>query len=136
MKPGILSVRNGQRHPQATLSLSWLNLGLETSLSDEASTDYAVELGPLVALWSSQVILRLAGAELAEVLCRLGHDILEELEGDSAQGFTWKKKNKLDCRCLLLYPRKIGGAINGLLVGRLKRGSQSSGQLRGCEAEL
>jgi len=40
-----------------------------------------VELGPLVPLRPAQVVLRLAGAELAEVLGCLGHYILEELKG-------------------------------------------------------
>jgi hypothetical protein len=51
-------------------------------------THYAVELGALVALGTTPRVLTLACAELAEVLCCLGDDILEELEGDAAKRFT------------------------------------------------
>jgi hypothetical protein len=42
---------------------------------------YSVELGSLVALWPALVVLRLAGAELAEVLGCSRDDIFEEFEG-------------------------------------------------------
>ena len=45
-----------------------------------------MKLGPLVALRLALRILRLAGAELAEVLGCLGHDILEELKRYAAEG--------------------------------------------------
>jgi hypothetical protein len=48
----------------------------------------AVELGALVALGAAQVVLGLAGAELAEVLGGLGHHVLEELEGDASEGLA------------------------------------------------
>jgi hypothetical protein len=48
-----------------------------------------VELAPLVALGLAAVILGLARAELAKVLGRPGHRVLEELEGDTAEGFAW-----------------------------------------------
>lgn len=49
--------------------------------SEMRDTHYAVELGALVALGTTSGVLTLAGTELAEVLCCLGDDILEELEG-------------------------------------------------------
>lgn len=49
-------------------------------------THHAVELGPLIALGLALGVLRLAGAELAEVLGSLGDDILEELECYTAEG--------------------------------------------------
>jgi hypothetical protein len=53
-------------------------------------THYAVELGALVALGTTPGVLALAGAELAEVLCCLGDDILEEFEGDATKRFTYE----------------------------------------------
>lgn len=50
--------------------------------------DYAMKFGALVSLRPTGGVLGLAGAELAEVLGRLGDDILEELNGDSAERFT------------------------------------------------
>ena len=50
-----------------------------------------MELGRLVALGPAGGVLGLAGAELAEVLGRLGNYILEQLKGDAAEGFTWRK---------------------------------------------
>lgn len=52
-------------------------------------TDYTVELGALVALRPALGVLGLAGAELAEVLSRLWHNIVEELERDAAQRLTY-----------------------------------------------
>jgi hypothetical protein len=49
-----------------------------------------VELGALVALGTTPGVLALAGAELAEVLCCLGDDILEEFEGDATKRFTYE----------------------------------------------
>lgn len=49
-----------------------------------------MELGALVALRAAEIVLALARAELAEVLGSLGHNILEELEGDATEGFTWR----------------------------------------------
>ena len=43
-----------------------------------------MKLGAFKALWPLHVVLALARAELAEVLGRLGHHILEEFEGDAA----------------------------------------------------
>lgn len=51
-------------------------------------TNDAVELGALVALWPAYIALGFAGAELAEVLSGLGDDVLEELEGDAAEGLA------------------------------------------------
>jgi hypothetical protein len=48
----------------------------------------AVELGALVALGTAQVVLGLAGAELAEVLGGSGNHVLEELEGDAPEGLA------------------------------------------------
>ena len=48
----------------------------------------SVEFGALVALGLAHGVLGLAGTELAEVLGRPGHYILEELEGDSAERLT------------------------------------------------
>ncbi len=48
-----------------------------------------MESRPLVPLRAAQVVLRLAGAELPEVLGRLGHRVLEELEGYAAQRLAW-----------------------------------------------
>jgi hypothetical protein len=47
-----------------------------------------VELGALVALGTAQVVLGLAGAELAEVLGGSGNHVLEELEGDAPEGLA------------------------------------------------
>jgi hypothetical protein len=47
-----------------------------------------MELGALVALGLAAGVLGLAGAELAEILGGLGDDVLEELEGDAAEGFA------------------------------------------------
>lgn len=58
--------------------------------SEMRETHYAVELGALVALGTTSGVLTLAGTELAEVLCCLGDDILEEFEGDATQRFTWE----------------------------------------------
>lgn len=44
-----------------------------------------MELGPLVALRLPLRIPRLAGAELAEVLRRLGNGVLEELKGHATE---------------------------------------------------
>lgn len=55
------------------------------------STYDAVELGALVALRPAEGVLGLAGAELPKVLGRLGHDVLEELKGYSAE--------RLACPC-------------------------------------
>jgi hypothetical protein len=48
-----------------------------------------VELGPLVALRTAQVVLVLARAELAEVLGCPGYHVLKQLKGDAAEGFAW-----------------------------------------------
>ena len=47
-----------------------------------------MEFAPLVPLGPAKVVLALARAELAEVLGRLGDYILEELEGDAAEGLA------------------------------------------------
>jgi hypothetical protein len=47
-----------------------------------------VELAPLVALRPPEMVLRLARAELAEVLGGLGDYIGEELELDAAERFS------------------------------------------------
>jgi hypothetical protein len=52
-------------------------------------TDDSVELAAFVALGSSEVVLRFAGAELAEVLSCFGNYICEELELDSAEWLAW-----------------------------------------------
>lgn len=50
-----------------------------------------MKLGALISLRPTEVVLGLAGAELPEILGRLGHDVLEELECDAAEWFTcWK----------------------------------------------
>jgi hypothetical protein len=48
-----------------------------------------MELGALVTLGPAHGVLGLAGAELAEVLCRFGNDIFEELKGDAAERLSW-----------------------------------------------
>lgn len=52
---------------------------------NKVRTYHAVELGPLVALRLPLRVPRLAGAELAEVLGRLGDGVLEELKGHAAE---------------------------------------------------
>lgn len=60
----------------------------EKEAGNKGETNNAVELGALVALGPAVGALGLAGAELAEVLSRLGADVVEELESDAAEGFT------------------------------------------------
>lgn len=48
-------------------------------------TYHAVELGSLVALGPTHVVLGFAGAELAKVFGRLGDDIFEKLKRDTTQ---------------------------------------------------
>lgn len=59
------------------------------SLPRGEGTHDAVELGGLVALRLALGVPRLAGAELAEVLGRLGDGVLEELKGHAAEGCAW-----------------------------------------------
>lgn len=47
-----------------------------------------MKLAPLIALRPPQMILRFPRAKLPEVLRRLGYDIGEEFELDSAQWFA------------------------------------------------
>jgi hypothetical protein len=47
-----------------------------------------MKLGALISLRATQMILRLARAELAKVLCRLGDYIGEELELNTSERFT------------------------------------------------
>jgi len=49
-----------------------------------------MKLAPLITLRSPEMVLCLSGAELTEVLGSLGHDVCEELELDSAEGFAWE----------------------------------------------
>lgn len=72
------------RSPCSTATSGRSPFRLLGGLTGGGTTNYPVELRPLVSLGSSQVILGLAGAELAEVLGSSGNDILEELESDSA----------------------------------------------------
>jgi hypothetical protein len=53
-------------------------------MEEGRKTNNAMELGPLVPLGPTEVVLGLAGAELAEVFGGFGDDVLEELEGDAA----------------------------------------------------
>lgn len=48
-----------------------------------------VKLAPLISLRTAQWALRLAGTELAEVLCCSGDDIGEELEGDASKWLSY-----------------------------------------------
>jgi hypothetical protein len=48
-----------------------------------------MELATLVTLRPPETVLALAGAELPEVLSRLGHHVCEELELDPSEGFSW-----------------------------------------------
>ena len=50
---------------------------------------HAMKLGALVALRTAAAAFCLAGAKLAEVLDRLGHDLRVELHLDAAKGLTW-----------------------------------------------
>ena len=47
-----------------------------------------MKLGSLISLRTTQMILRLARAELAKVLCRLWDYIGEELELNTSERFT------------------------------------------------
>jgi hypothetical protein len=47
-----------------------------------------MELATLVTLRPPEAVLALAGAELPEVLSRLGHHVCEELELDPSEGFS------------------------------------------------
>ena len=67
----------------------WLGVSsLTHSTARQGWTCDAVELGALVALGLAAGVLGLAGAELAEILGRLGNDVLEKLEGNTAKGFA------------------------------------------------
>jgi hypothetical protein len=44
-----------------------------------------VKLAPFITLWTAEMVLRLAGTELAEVLCCFGDDFGEELEGYASE---------------------------------------------------
>ena len=50
---------------------------------------YAMELGALVALRTTAAALGLAGAKLAEVFGRLGHNLRIELHLDAAEVLAW-----------------------------------------------
>jgi len=52
-------------------------------------TDHAVKLAPLVPLRLAQAALRLARAELAEILRRFGDHLFEQLDFDPAQRLAW-----------------------------------------------
>lgn len=52
-------------------------------------THHTVELAPFVPLRLAQTTLCLAGAELAEILGCLGHDIFEKLYFDAAKRLAW-----------------------------------------------
>jgi hypothetical protein len=52
----------------------------------------AVELGSFVALRSARRVLRLACAELTEVLSRLRDNVGEEFEGDTAEWLAWNMR--------------------------------------------
>ena len=54
----------------------------------EKYTYNPMELTPLIALWSSQMILRLPCAKLAEILRSFGNHISEELEFDTSERFA------------------------------------------------
>jgi len=58
-----------------------------------------MELGALVALRLTALVFGLAGAELAEILRRPRDYVLEELEGNAAEGFTWTISDS-QCNCL------------------------------------
>lgn len=60
-------------------------LDLGRGVWEGRGTHNPVEFTALVALWPTQVILRLAGTELSEVLGSLGDYIAKELEGYAAQ---------------------------------------------------
>lgn len=47
-----------------------------------------MELAPLIPLRPAEIVLRLARAELPEVLGRLGDHVHEELELDASEGFS------------------------------------------------
>jgi hypothetical protein len=65
-----------------------------TVAAEKGETHDTVELAPLVALRPAQVVLGLAGAELAEVLGGLGDYVGEELELDAAQGFSCGRRSR------------------------------------------
>lgn len=70
-----------------------------------AETHDSVKFATFVALRSTQVVLRLSGAELAEVLGGLGDYIGEELELDSAEWLSWLRSAWFFILCL--YPELI-----------------------------
>ncbi len=51
-------------------------------------THDSVELAALVTLRLTSVVLGFARAELSEILCSSGDNILEQLKGDSTKWFT------------------------------------------------
>lgn len=61
---------------------------LSAHTGDGRKTHDAVKLGALVALRPPGRVLGLTGAELAEVVGRLGDEVAEELKGDAAQRFA------------------------------------------------
>ena len=55
-----------------------------------------MELGALVALGTAEVVLGLADAELAEVLGRLGHDVLEAISDDLVEHLVHTTKGHVE----------------------------------------
>jgi len=47
-----------------------------------------MKFSPFVSLRPTEMVLGLARAKLAEVLCRLGDDVVEQLHLDAAQWFA------------------------------------------------
>lgn len=81
MKLGICAPRGKPSAQHAT-----------ASQRSKRGTDDAVKLGALVALGPAGRALGLAGAEVVEVVGRLGDDVAEELKGDAAQRFAWRPR--------------------------------------------
>ena len=60
--------------------------------------DYSVKPASLVALWSAEVILCLASAELSEILGCFWSDIVEEFHFDSTEWLTTESDIEEDDR--------------------------------------
>lgn len=71
--------------------------GCEVAALDHELLDHAVEKGALVVQWLAGFALALfTGTEGAKVLCRLGDDIVVQLEGDAALGDIANGNVKVD----------------------------------------
>lgn len=96
-----------------------------------------VKLAPLIALWPSQMVLRLTRAELSEVFCCLGDDVCEELKFYAAEFFSWFASVKWSSR-YRRWPRFQGRTLESRdaemsscwMLGRM--GRKGRGGSLGC----